>query len=96
MVLCSALSHHRKRRTRIRCKVYVSNDYYRHNSVVNIGLVVNATMLTFFLIMVKLSLYDFIRSYIQNIKNRNGDALMEYAKPLWVKKIVKELIELWL
>jgi hypothetical protein len=53
-------------------------------------------MLTFFLIMVKLSLYDFIRSYIQNIKNRNGDALMEYAKPLRVKKIVKELIKLWL
>ena len=36
--------------------------------MVNIALVVNATMLTFFLIMVKLSLYNFIRSYIQNIK----------------------------
>ena len=36
--------------------------------MVNIALVVNATMLTFFLIMVKPSLYNFIRSYIQNIK----------------------------
>lgn len=42
--------------------------YYRHNSVVNIALVVNATMLTSFLIKVKLSLYNFIRSHIQNIK----------------------------
>ena len=31
-------------------------------------MVVSATMLTFFLIMVKLSLYNFIRSHIQNIK----------------------------
>lgn len=50
-------------------------------------------MLTSFMIMVKLSLYNFIRSYIQNIK---GDALMEYAGPLQVKKIVKDLIDLWL
>lgn len=36
--------------------------------MVNIGPVVNTTMLTSFLIMVKLSLYNFIRSHIQNIK----------------------------
>ena len=29
-------------------------------------------------------------------KSRNGDALMEYAEPLRVKKIVKDLVELWL
>ena len=34
----------------------------------NIVLVVNATMLTSFLIMVKLSLYNFIHLHIQNIK----------------------------
>ena len=50
------------------CEVWVSHVYFCHNSVVHIALVVSATMLTFFLIMVKLSLYNFIRSHIQNIK----------------------------
>ena len=47
---------------------YLRNVYYHHNSVVNSTLVVNATMLTSFLIKVKLSLCNFIRLYIQNIK----------------------------
>ena len=50
------------------CEIYVSSVYYRHNSVANIALVVNATMLTSFLIKVKLSLCNFIHLYIQNIK----------------------------
>ena len=57
------------------CEVYVSTVYYRHNSVENIALVVNATMLTSFLIMVKLSLYNFIRSHIQN----SADTFARYS-----------------
>lgn len=57
------------------CEVYVSTVYYRHNSVANIALVVNATMLTSFLIMVKLSLYNFIRSHIQN----SADTFVRYS-----------------
>ena len=47
--------------------------------MVSIGAVVNATMLTSFLIMVKSACIFKIS------KSRNGDALMEYAEPLRVK-----------